>query len=694
MSDTPPPDLSQSVNADAGIKCVPCSLDDRISDAVGFCINCVEHLCIECVTNHKRIKLTRNHKLLEDKEIPKDSSKFEEMAMLTFCQTHKEREIEFKCHSHDEFVCSMCIRETHRMCKDLDPISIICENNMLCPDRFDECVALKDFVEKELSFKKLTFEKGHKEICKIDEQTSEILNQLQLFASNFQDKMMKVTETENMLAEISKYETIVKDLDATVKLADTVMKHGSAVQKTVLEKVISSDIKKQQQTLQKREMSAFGVSVRNVIQNKENLIKIKENIAVLKESCDVLNKIQLYSDKIKPDAKLDFEADHSILETHNKTEWRGEKQLQNTCSLINETEVMKDKPNFQPTERDRGQEAVENFTKCEKLDSTQYYEENLQIAFSGSDSFDDNEKNIDNASDRSNKELCRNDVSNDPGAIQQSLFDSNIWKIGSYDISIKEYSSVPCEHTGSLVFKDGNMMIMDSANKVVKLVSRKFQVCKYICLDEEPTDMVLINECVIAVTTSTKITTFSVCTSCNNILELKQYKTKYIPCSVTKSSDNLAILFSDKEDYNPETFIQIRSMNNRILRTVKKFTGVNNEHIQLQNPVLIRARTDEKFIVADHRRIGIYDLDGNMISCYTSGHLKAVEYIADDPEGNIYVCDIVSGVVHQISSESMETSRIIISDIVSPVSILLNPTNRTLILGHLDDDFVHVYQMS
>ena len=131
------------------LRCVPCSLDDKQCNACCFCIQCVEHLCTDCAKDHKKIKLTRNHILLEGKEMPTDATAFEEIVKLTFCKIHEDRDLEFLCESHDKLICALCIREGHRACKDIVSIkTIFCGKEQFHRDCFEKCLSLMHCVEK------------------------------------------------------------------------------------------------------------------------------------------------------------------------------------------------------------------------------------------------------------------------------------------------------------------------------------------------------------------------------------------------------------------------------------------------------------------------------------------------------------------------------------------------------------------
>ena len=154
-----------------------------------------------------------------------DASAFEEMAKLTFCKIHTGREIEFKCDSHNVFICSVCLQETHRAC-----------NNV---------VSVNEFVIDRESFKSKYFEKHFDMESSLDEEqtmhtnlldnkdTAEILNRIKSLSTELQNIIMQVdtdklkTENDKLCENKSKLDGFYGVIHSNLKLVDVVMKYGS-----------------------------------------------------------------------------------------------------------------------------------------------------------------------------------------------------------------------------------------------------------------------------------------------------------------------------------------------------------------------------------------------------------------------------------------------------------------------------------
>ena len=75
--------------------CDACKYDDCIEEATGFCVSCTEYLCQTCCRDHRKNKLTRNHSILKDGEMPEDVELFRKLNELTKCMIHPENDIAY-----------------------------------------------------------------------------------------------------------------------------------------------------------------------------------------------------------------------------------------------------------------------------------------------------------------------------------------------------------------------------------------------------------------------------------------------------------------------------------------------------------------------------------------------------------------------------------------------------------------------
>ncbi|XP_056021795.1 tripartite motif-containing protein 45-like [Ostrea edulis] len=97
-------------------KCEPCNIDGDDKPASGWCRDCSEALCEECLQWHKKFKPSRNHEIVPFTEgaIPSTST-----SSLDMCEDHEGRKIEMFCESHLAPCCVLCVTTEHGKCKSI-----------------------------------------------------------------------------------------------------------------------------------------------------------------------------------------------------------------------------------------------------------------------------------------------------------------------------------------------------------------------------------------------------------------------------------------------------------------------------------------------------------------------------------------------------------------------------------------------
>jgi len=108
---------------DAGSADVTKPLDCHICDnvtATAYCTVCKIHLCTRCVHNHKKVPVTKAHKLLMGSAMPlfTDSSVLDTaFDQPEHCPDHQKEEIKFFCTKHTNLCCVACTVVKHQSCK-------------------------------------------------------------------------------------------------------------------------------------------------------------------------------------------------------------------------------------------------------------------------------------------------------------------------------------------------------------------------------------------------------------------------------------------------------------------------------------------------------------------------------------------------------------------------------------------------
>ena len=100
------------------IQCDPCASENETVPGEFYCTDCLEYLCNNCATVHRKLKTLRYHNLLGRDEMPKKN--LTTMGVqFKFCSKHANKQIEYFCEKHEQLNCSDCVIKEHRQCKVL-----------------------------------------------------------------------------------------------------------------------------------------------------------------------------------------------------------------------------------------------------------------------------------------------------------------------------------------------------------------------------------------------------------------------------------------------------------------------------------------------------------------------------------------------------------------------------------------------
>ena len=108
----------------------------------------------------------------------------------------------------------------------------------------------------------------------------------------------------------------------------------------------------------------------------------------------------------------------------------------------------------------------------------------------------------------------------------------------------------------------------------------------------------------------------------------------------------------------------------------------------------IRSRKSSEFIICRPGEVKLFRPSGTEICFFRPSGLRNAEHVAFDVQNNLYVADIASGTIFQMSNYSYRNYRTLIRGLNKPCSTLFNSTKQTLIIGCAHDDIVYEYQFT
>lgn len=82
-----------------------CDLCDKVDTPFSKCIDCYDYMCTDYTKGHTRVKMTKDHRIVTDHDIPKPK--------IIYCESHSEERVSFYCYKCKKLICSICITVDH-----------------------------------------------------------------------------------------------------------------------------------------------------------------------------------------------------------------------------------------------------------------------------------------------------------------------------------------------------------------------------------------------------------------------------------------------------------------------------------------------------------------------------------------------------------------------------------------------------
>ncbi|KAG5845166.1 hypothetical protein ANANG_G00135950 [Anguilla anguilla] len=90
-----------------------CTSCEDNTEASGFCVECVEFLCVTCIEAHQRVKFTKDHIIRQKEEVSPDAMSVSTQKPV-FCDIHKQEPLKLFCETCDRLTCRDCQLLKHK----------------------------------------------------------------------------------------------------------------------------------------------------------------------------------------------------------------------------------------------------------------------------------------------------------------------------------------------------------------------------------------------------------------------------------------------------------------------------------------------------------------------------------------------------------------------------------------------------
>ena len=175
--------------------CEPCDYRGVNREAIAFCSNCKEYMCHLCTESHKGQKMSRNHKLLDVKDMSGMQTSTVSDSIIMSCDCDQASPITHYCIEHDKACCANCKILKHRKCQSItisEKIKSFSENQL--KEIIQRVVTLKKEMDSFIRNRTTDLKHVHTMTtqCKSDIQT--FRKELNSYLDILEDKVVKESE--------------------------------------------------------------------------------------------------------------------------------------------------------------------------------------------------------------------------------------------------------------------------------------------------------------------------------------------------------------------------------------------------------------------------------------------------------------------------------------------------------------------
>lgn len=671
--------------SDLAKSCHPCLIDETDELASSFCVDCVEYLCSSCNRDHRKNKLTRGHRLLEELDMLRDPTPFSKMKELMLCSDHRTSEVAYKCEDHDQFICVTCIAVGHRKCERVIELAKCCvyeslhEKFKTLQNRTAEC---KTFRKRSLENILLNQDKVLRESTEFAQKV--VQNLLQI------DEKLKLEIKELVEAKCKQIEIHVENCEHLEQETNSCLHLLSVVEKfsnTEQLVVLSNHLMKKAEQLGRENMNYADRAVETIKFEKNSLLEGIETLGKVL-FLKATNSSSRNQDTFSPSS------DQFALK-------EGTKSSQDYSKPNDEFVVKEDTktlPDLSLTCKGRSDD---EFAVREKTKSSQDFpltskkNANNELALKAK------------AKSLQNIFLASNSKSQAVGKIkaqhQVSLLQQNI-KSSSFAYSVRTSTDeTKCFVTGFAKLND-KLVVIDRNNVKLKVFNEDNTLLCECIMPGDPLDICSTGKhtCIAIVVDNIRLINVYEVTG-NSVFKLRHLCTKRFPLSIAAKSDwDSYVLFSEQPCVALEDR-QILEIEQRNLNDGKIFKIFNvYEHMSLDNvpdTYRIHYTCKGKIVVSEYQKFFTFVDDGKDLvlqwfyKSHGMKHLYNISDIESDEEGNVYVCGVKSKNVHQVWDKNNFNSRCFsCTSAGKPSALFFDRKQNRLLVAMQNEDKIWVIQ--
>jgi len=184
-------DTSGSDGRNGTTLCELCSELDVETTGTSYCVECEQSYCDQCTLVHRKLKMSKSHKVVDIKDKPSAEERFK-MA-VSYCEEHPKEEIKLYCNDCETVTCLMChaVKHNKHDCTDVkEAAGKFSEQLTVDIENVAGCTAECRRIAKEMEMNKNSFmEKVVFTQNKISERYDQLISLIQSHQSQLMEEL-------------------------------------------------------------------------------------------------------------------------------------------------------------------------------------------------------------------------------------------------------------------------------------------------------------------------------------------------------------------------------------------------------------------------------------------------------------------------------------------------------------------------
>ncbi|CAC5408601.1 unnamed protein product [Mytilus coruscus] len=243
--------------------CDLCKIKEKHNQAVSWCLQCEESLCVDCAQNHNLPKLFRHHKLVKIDDAPNFSKP------PNVCSQHGNFELDYYCFDHETLSCKECLICNHKSCEKIllvDHASSDIQQTNPFNERTDQINLIQNTLQTMLTNRTKNVEDIEREIQEIKEKTSATKESFIKHLESLEQQVFSALDKAKDL-HLQKIKEVIKDTKTNIASIEEMStafewtkKHGSDKQMFMLIHTSHTDISDIEDKVEKLTSNVVSIS--------------------------------------------------------------------------------------------------------------------------------------------------------------------------------------------------------------------------------------------------------------------------------------------------------------------------------------------------------------------------------------------------------------------------------------------------